>query len=133
MESRGNAKYANFHRHIGVEQVHSALRFYEARIPEETNFYANSPKRKGFNAIFHNYQLEWTPCMLINVNYTIFNALWISLSITAHVKFSVDDEVIGVVETNDGHFYRSSSSVNIWKEGNLDAPFDQEVVIRWYI
>lgn len=48
---------------------------------------------------------------------------------TAHIQFSVDDKVIGLVETNDGHFYRSTSTVNIWEDGNLDAPFDQEVCI----
>lgn len=64
MESRGNAKYKK-DRHIGVEQVHSALRFSDIYEPKETNFYKNSPVKLGFNSIFHNYQLEWTPGILI--------------------------------------------------------------------
>lgn len=62
MESRGNAKYIG-RRHIGVEQVHSEIRFHGNGDPSETNFYTNSAEKHGFNAIFHNYQLEWTPCM----------------------------------------------------------------------
>lgn len=70
-----------------------------------------------------------------NINRFIFpNVInYVILSSKAFIKFSVDDEVIGLVETNDGHYHRTRSVVNIWDEGNLDAPFDQEVCIFWTV
>lgn len=77
--------------------------------------------------------INWNGLLVYdNLTLTVFIAnSYVFLLITAHIKFSVDDKVIGLVETNDGHFYRTANTVNIWEEGNLDAPFDQEVCIYW--
>ncbi|CAG7835655.1 unnamed protein product [Allacma fusca] len=116
MESRGNLNLRNARGlNIGPEQVGSTLHygpFFPMNGWDKAHFEKNLLKDQGFDKNFHEYGLEWTP---------------------DHIKFLVDDEVIGTVAPTDkGGFWElggfGNNVDNPWKysENQKMAPFDQQ-------
>ncbi|KAJ8935957.1 hypothetical protein NQ318_015792 [Aromia moschata] len=115
MESRGNRDLTNSAGlNIGSQQVGSTLHFgpnYNYNRYMYTHYEQNNAA--GYNADFHNYQLEWTPDL---------------------IKFSIDDVVIGTVTPPEGGFWElgeldPTGLENPWKSGSKMAPFDEEFYI----
>lgn len=48
--------------------------------------------------------------------------------LTAHISFGMDNDWLGTVPTTEGGFFQRGAfeEPNIWLEGGLNAPFDQE-------
>ncbi|KAJ8935956.1 hypothetical protein NQ318_015791, partial [Aromia moschata] len=115
MESRGNRDLTNSAGvNIGIQQVSSSLIFgpnlHYTRY-KYTHFEHNNVT--GFNADFHNYQMEWTPDL---------------------IKFSIDDDIMGTVTPPEGGFWElgelaSTGLESPWKSGAKMAPFDEEFYI----
>lgn len=112
VESRGNENYRLNGKNIGAYRVSSTLHFgpfWPHNGYHTSTFELNS--NNGFNTEFHNYQMEWT---------------------SNHIKFSVDDNQIGIIPVGDGFFKRAGFDkiepklTNVWENGTLMAPFDQE-------
>lgn len=111
VESRGNINLKLNGKIIGVKKMSSTLHFgpYWPLNGYETATFSRELEN-GFNSDFHKYQMEWN---------------------TEHIKFSVDDIELGVVAVGDGFWKRAGfdenkNLKNIWQNGTLMAPFDQE-------
>lgn len=61
MESRGNVKYVNSKGKLDAELVNTALLFSGYRMNFANKISFEHIAKPGFNVIFHDYQLEWTP------------------------------------------------------------------------
>lgn len=49
----------------------------------------------------------------------------------AHFSFSIDNQWIGTIATDNGYYRRGRfNGWNPWANAAHDAPFDQEVIIR---
>jgi len=116
-ETRGNRKLFQNGVNIGVEQTGSTLHFgpYSSLNGWEHAHYAkNTREGQGYNEDYHRYQLEWTP---------------------EHIKFSVDDEVLGTVLPGNGFWelgqfeQRAPGTLNPWRHASKMAPFDQEFYV----
>lgn len=111
LESRGNRNYTNGEgNQIGVEHFGSTLHFgpaWDRNAYETSNYVKHAPSGQGYNKEFHKYQLDWT---------------------LEHIKFSIDNDVIGTVPVGDGFWARGKfEGESIWKQGTKMAPFDDEV------
>lgn len=109
MESRGNFKYVDGNgKQIGLEQVAATLHFGPNR--EQDAWRTSSYKvnnLNGYSKEFHKYEMLWTD---------------------EGIRFSVDESEIGFVPVGDGFWRRGNfTGDNIWKNGTLMAPFDEEV------
>ncbi|CAH0546480.1 unnamed protein product [Brassicogethes aeneus] len=113
MESRGNRDLISSEngQNIGTKLVGSTLHFGPNT---DYNRYMHAHYEKtlqeGYDAAFHNYQLNWTP---------------------DGITFSIDDEVIGEVRPTDQGFWNlgeldKTNLENPWKGGSKMAPFDEE-------
>lgn len=96
--------------HIGVEQFGSTLHFgprWDQNAYSTSTFGTSSQPGNGFDRDFHKYKLEWTP---------------------QHLRFFLDHRQVAEISVGDGFWSRGKfSGENIWKDGTMMAPFDQEV------
>lgn len=113
MEGRGNSALYNNGVHAGIEQTGSTMHFGpDYYLNGWPTSHATMNRSPGFDTDFHNYKMIWTPLQ---------------------IEFFVDDEVILTVNSGDGFWdkggFESSGLPNLWAEGTVMAPFDQEFYI----
>lgn len=130
-EYRGNEHLYDHNGHnIGVEDFGSTIHFGNIFLQSAwwTSFFnRRSTPGWGFNREFHNYQMEWTPCMCITFSKSLYIKL-IQIMCAAYLSFSIDNSWIGTIPAGDGFHARGQfEGPNIWTDGEIMAPFDQEV------
>lgn len=114
MESRGNQHLYSGTKHVGAEQIASTLHFGPAAGIDawRTAHYAKNSEINGYDLDFHTYKLIWTP---------------------RDLQFYVDNELIGIIDANEGFFkrgkYDGSNYTNPWVDGTILASFDQEFYV----
>lgn len=115
MESRGNKNLVNASgTNIGTQLIGSTLHWgpaWNINMYQLTHLEKLNPA--GYDADWHNYQMEWTP---------------------DGMTFSVDDDPLGTFAPPAGGFWEwgnlgSSGFDNPWKRNSKMAPFDQEFYI----
>ncbi|XP_055374290.1 beta-1,3-glucan-binding protein-like isoform X2 [Condylostylus longicornis] len=114
VESRGNRIFKVGGKNIGTNQVGITLHFGPDRSHDAwrtSHFEQNLPYGQGYDQKFHKYEMIWTP---------------------DYIQFKLDDKEIGLVETSDGFYKRGkfpNGTVNIWENGEKNAPFDREFYV----
>ena len=135
MESRGNENLMNEQgTNIGVGQIGSTLHY--GPNPSLNGWphahFSKNLMGRNFNDDFHIFGLEWTPS-----KFSLFFFIEIKFSqpdlFTDHIKFTVDDETVGVIRPDEEGFWKigrfPKNLGNPWKQGENPkmAPFDQQV------
>lgn len=114
METRGNRQYYQDGINTGSEQIGSTLHFGPNVNHDPwrvAHALVNSPPNQGFDTVFHKYQMTWTP---------------------SEMTFSLDGKVYKVIEAGEGFWKKGGFDKitpplkNLWENGTIMAPFDQE-------